>query len=70
MTLKLTVKGMTCGGCVRSVTRAIQRIDESAEVRVDLPSGRVEIDGSLNAEQAASAIDEAGFSVESPPRAV
>ncbi len=36
--LELSVKGMTCNGCVTSVTRAIQGVDSKAGVDVDLAS--------------------------------
>jgi copper chaperone len=38
------VTGMTCDGCVRSVTRAIQRAVPGAVVAVELAAGRVKIE--------------------------
>ena len=38
----LDVKGMTCQGCVNAVTRIVKRADPQAEVKIDLPSGRVD----------------------------
>ena len=60
--LRFSVKGMTCGRCVGSVKKAIQAVAPGANVRVDLPSGTVEVD---NGEVAAvrAAIEEAGYSV-------
>ena len=40
-TVLLDVKGMTCQGCVNSVTRIVKRKDPDAQVSVDLASGRV-----------------------------
>jgi len=40
-TLKVT--GMTCGGCVRSVTDALKGINGVSDATVDLPSGKVEV---------------------------
>ena len=35
------VDGMTCGGCVAAVTRAVQAVDKDAKVDVDLASKTV-----------------------------
>jgi len=61
--MELHVTGMTCGGCVKAVTRAVQNLDKSAIVAVDLPSGTVTIDGALTRSQAIEAITAAGFSL-------
>ncbi|HBO9203628.1 TPA: heavy-metal-associated domain-containing protein [Pseudomonas aeruginosa] len=56
---------MTCGGCARTVTKAIQTIDPNANVVTDPPTRRVEVQTSASEEQIATALREAGF----PPRA-
>ena len=33
--MQLQIKNMTCGGCVRGVTKAIQSIDPAANVAAD-----------------------------------
>ncbi|EMF60431.1 heavy-metal-associated domain-containing protein [Stenotrophomonas maltophilia] len=38
--MEFHVDGMTCGGCARSVTRAIQQIDPNASVVADPPTRR------------------------------
>lgn len=38
------VKGMTCGGCAASVTRAVKSVKGVDEARVALAGGRVEVD--------------------------
>lgn len=38
------VKGMTCGGCAASVTRAVKSVQGVDEARVALADGRVEVD--------------------------
>ena len=55
---------MTCGGCARTVTRAIQSIDPGASVKTDPPARLVQIETSAPQEQIVSALREAGF----PPR--
>lgn len=59
----LKVSGMTCGGCINAVTRAVQAQDPQAQVQVDLATQMVNLETSLSAEQAAALITDAGFPV-------
>jgi copper chaperone len=59
----LFVTGMTCGGCTKAVTRAIQMQDAEATVQVDLDSQKVEIDSRLSREVLVTILSEAGFPV-------
>ena len=59
----LFVTGMTCGGCTKAVTRAIQLQDGQATVQVDLDSQKVEIDSRLSREILVTILSEAGFPV-------
>lgn len=54
------VSGMTCGHCTRAVTDAVRRVDPQATVDVDLPTGRVTVQGGTApwAQVAASIADE------------
>jgi copper chaperone len=52
---------MTCGGCTKAVTRAIQMQDASATVQVDLDSQKVEIDSKLSREALITIVTNAGF---------
>ncbi len=61
--LNLKVSGMTCGGCINAVTRAIQAQDPVAIVQVDLATQIVSLQTSLSAAQAAQLITDAGFPV-------
>ncbi|HEY0838094.1 MAG TPA: heavy-metal-associated domain-containing protein [Azospirillum sp.] len=54
------VDGMTCGGCVRSVTNAITKAAPGAMVTVDLPTGTVSVDGAP-ADTVKAAVEGAGF---------
>lgn len=60
--IELKVDGMTCGGCVNSVTRAVKALDASAEVRVDLATKRVSIGGKVSEQDVIRALDDAGYS--------
>ncbi|MBL0404829.1 heavy-metal-associated domain-containing protein [Microvirga aerilata] len=59
--LLMQVEGMTCQGCVNSVTKAVQRLDPSATVEVDLEHGRVHVVTQAQSVEVARAIDAAGF---------
>lgn len=60
--MKFTVDGMTCGHCVRAITRAVQALDPAAQVAVDLAARSVEVQTGLPAERVAAAIVAAGYS--------
>lgn len=60
---ELKVEGMTCGGCVRSVTKSIHGIDSNAKVDVDLKSKKVRVDTDADLQVVASAIVDAGYPV-------
>ena len=59
----LFVTGMTCGGCTKAVTRAIQMQDARATVQVELASQSVEIDSKLSREALITILADAGFPV-------
>lgn len=62
---ELKVEGMTCGGCVRSVTKAVQSIDGNAKVDVDLPGKGVRVDSRASLDAVRGAIEDAGYTVSS-----
>jgi copper chaperone len=59
--LLMQVEGMTCQGCVNSVTKAIQRLDPGAKVEVDLEHGRVHVVTTAQTLEVAQALDAAGY---------
>lgn len=61
--LTLKVSGMTCGGCINAVTRAVQSQDPQAVVQADLATQIVNIETNLTPAQASQLITEAGFPV-------
>lgn len=42
-----TVDDMTCGGCVKRITRAIHKMDDSAQVNADLETKTVHLETKL-----------------------
>ena len=61
--LSLKVSGMTCGGCINAVTRAIQAQDPQAKVQADLVSQIVNLETTLSEVEASQLITDAGFPV-------
>jgi len=61
--MKFTVDGMTCGHCVRAITRAVQALDPAAKVQVDLGAKTVEVAARVPAERVAAAIAAEGYTV-------
>ncbi len=59
-----TVTGMTCGGCVNSLTRALKAVNGVHEVQVTLASGETAVqydEHTASLEQIKAAILDAGF---------
>lgn len=61
--ITLDVEGMTCQGCARSVTAAVNRVDPAAKVAVDLAAGRVAIDTEAPPAALERAIEAAGYDI-------
>jgi copper chaperone CopZ len=62
----LIVTGMTCGGCVNSLTRALKAIAGVGDVNVTLATGEtsVQYDENLTSpEQLRSAVENAGYGI-------
>ncbi len=59
----LKVSGMTCGGCINAVTRAVQAQDPQAQVQADLATQLVTLETTLSPQLVAELITEAGFPV-------
>ena len=55
------VDGLTCGGCVGAVTRAVQAVDKDAKVEVDLATKTVKVDSKVSPLQIIDVITNAGF---------
>lgn len=60
---EVKVSGMTCGGCVNSVTKALKSMDSKAEVKVDLQGQMIQIETEKSQEAVKTSIEEAGFDV-------
>lgn len=58
-----TVTGMTCSHCVAAVTEEVGAVAGVDEVAVDLDSGRLDVSGADDLDDAAvrAAVEEAGY---------
>lgn len=59
--MQFQIETMTCGGCARGVTKAIQSVDATATVQADPPNRRVEVTTTAPRDQIVAALTEAGF---------
>ncbi len=63
-TTSYTVTGMTCQHCVNAVTDEVSSVAGVTEVKVDLETGTVTVQGSgLDDAAIRAAVDEAGYEV-------
>ena len=65
-TVTLGISGMTCGGCVRSVTNVLKALDGVAKADVSLEKRNAVVDydpGKVGIEQLKRSVAEAGFEV-------
>jgi copper chaperone CopZ len=60
------VTGMTCGGCVRHVDKAIRNTPGVTEVTVDLASSTAAVTGTASFEALAAKVAEAGYQMTEP----
>lgn len=59
--IELSLPTMTCGHCVRTVTKTVQSVDAQAKLEVDLPAQRVRIESQRDREAFAKALAEEGY---------
>lgn len=61
--IRLEVQGMTCQGCVRSVTRVLEAVPgvDGVEVSLERKEAVVQTHGAASGEQLARAVEQAGF---------
>ena len=60
---ELQVDNMSCGHCVKAVTRAVQALDPAASVEVDLASKTVKVGSASALADIKAAIEEADYPV-------
>lgn len=61
------VPGMTCGGCLRAVTRAIQALDPKAQIEGDLENRRIKVTSEKEMSSILAALSNGGYPAEVLP---
>ena len=59
--MRFHIPNMSCGGCARGVTRAIESVDAKARITIDQASREVEVSTDLQRPQIAAALAAAGY---------
>lgn len=59
--MQFHIENMTCGGCARSVTKAIQSVDPAAKVTTDPATRKVEIVSDQPRAAFEAVLEEAGY---------
>jgi copper chaperone len=59
--LRFHVSNMSCGGCAKNVTRAVQVLDGNAKIEIDLPSREITVRGAVDAPGVVAALKRAGY---------
>jgi copper chaperone len=62
------VPGMTCGGCLGSVTRSIQKLDPQAEVEGDPQTRSIKVASAKTEAQLLAALSNAGYPAQTLPQ--
>lgn len=62
--MQFQIDNMACGGCAKSVTKAIHSIDPQAKVGIDLNLKRVTVESGADQTSVAAVLEDAGY----PPR--
>jgi len=59
--MQFHVEEMMCGGCAKSVAKALTNLDQNARVETDPPSRTVRVETSASQEAVEKALADAGF---------
>ncbi|HVH50007.1 MAG TPA: heavy-metal-associated domain-containing protein [Sphingomicrobium sp.] len=59
--MKLTIENMTCGGCARSVTKAIQSVDPNARIDTNPAIRSVEVETTATLAAVQQVLEDAGY---------
>jgi copper chaperone len=59
--LRFHVPNMTCGGCAKSVTKALQSVDPQARIETDPPAREVRVESAADESAFLAVLSEAGY---------
>ncbi len=57
------VEGMTCGHCIQTITKTLNKLDQSAKVVADLASQTIKVESVQDPKSLAAEIEDAGYTV-------
>ncbi|WP_075223102.1 heavy-metal-associated domain-containing protein [Acuticoccus yangtzensis] len=59
--MKLSIPTMHCGGCVKGVTHAVEKVDKDATVRTDLATHEAIVETRASEADILASLEKAGF---------
>src|SRR5690606_10614876 len=59
--LRFYIPNMSCGGCAKSVTKALLSVDPQARIETDPPAREVRVDSALDESAFLAVLSEAGY---------
>jgi copper chaperone len=59
--IELKLPTMTCGHCVRTVTKTVQAVDADAKLEIDLPTQRVRVESRRDRQEFVKALSDEGY---------
>jgi copper chaperone len=62
--MQFQIDNMACGGCAKSVTKAIHSVDPQAKVEINLTMKRVNVESGADESSVVAVLQDVGF----PPR--
>ena len=68
--LRFHVPNMACGGCAKSVTKALQSVDSQARIETEPSAREVRISTQADEQSLLAALKEAGYPAERRPETV
>ena len=68
--LRFHVPNMACGGCAKSVTKALQSVDPQARIETEPSAREVRISTQADEQSLLAALKEAGYPAERRPETV
>ena len=59
--MELRIEGMTCGGCAKSVVKAIQSVDPNAKIETNPAARTVKVETTATSAALQRVLEEAGY---------
>ena len=60
-----TIRGMSCGGCVNSLTRVLKSVPGIEPIKIEVGTARLRLDDRVTSQAVKDAVVRAGFEVTS-----